>query len=569
MTGVLQGVEVADEMTAAQPESGGEFVLGEGTEVAQRGEDGEVRQPQSVLGECVDQTAVPDPRDVTGQIGRQTQQRRGTKRVHENMILDNTVSSCNHVAMEQKASSVPPRVTRSTRWPFAALLSAVLSFSLLQTMVVPALPDLQREFDTTPGVVSWLLSAFLLTSSVGTVLLGRLGDMFGKKRLMLVSLAILGLGTLISALAGSVGVLIAGRAVQGIGAATFPLAFGLARDLFTRDRVPVAIGTISAMFGIGFGVGLIIPGPLVDALGWQWIFWTSLLVIAAAFVAVAVFTPESSVRSPGRVDVTGGLLLTAGLAALLLAISQSRIWGTGATIALLAGTVIALVVFTVTELRIREPLIDIPLLAKRSVLTANTVALIMGFGMYGAFTLLPQFVQTPTDSGYGFGADVTTSGLFLLPMAVTMLFAGPIAGRLGAATGFKTVLVTACVLCFTGFVVFAAWHESAWTIVVGSAVLGIGIGFAFSSMANIVIAGVDPEQTGQATGVNTIVRTIGGSIGAQVSAAIVTTTLITGTTTPAESGYTAAFTVSAAAMALAGLISLAAPGRLTGPSTTW
>src|SRR5699024_2453509 len=110
-----------------------------------------------------------------------------------------------------------------------------------------------------------------------------------------------------------------------------------------------------------------------------------------------------------------------------------------------------------------------------------------------AFTLLPQFVQTPTDSGYGFGADVTTSGLFLLPMAVTMLFAGPIAGRLGAATGFKTVLVTACVLCFTGFVVFAAWHESAWTIVVGSAVLGIGIGFAFSSMANIVIAGVDPE----------------------------------------------------------------------------
>src|SRR5699024_11187665 len=142
------------------------------------------------------------------------------------------------------------------------------------------------------------------------------------------------------------------------------------------------------------------------------------------------------VRSPGRVDVTGGLLLTAGLAALLLAISQSRIWGTGATIALLAGTVIALVVFTVTELRIREPLIDIPLLAKRSVLTANTVALIMGFGMYGAFTLLPQFVQTPTDSGYGFGADVTTSGLFLLPMAVTMLFAGPIAGRLGAATGF-------------------------------------------------------------------------------------------------------------------------------------
>lgn len=464
--------------------------------------------------------------------------------------------------MTSFTDSVPP-VVRASRGAFAGLLIAVLSFSLLQTMVVPALPDLQREFDTSPTVVSWVLSSFLLTSSVGTVLLGRLGDMFGKKRLMLISLGILGLGTLLAALSGSIGMLIAARGIQGLGAATFPLAFGLVRDNFTKDRVPVVIGTISAMFGIGFGVGLVIPGPIVDSLGWPWIFWVSLMVIAFAFIAVAVFIPESTVRSPGRIDWFGATLLTVGLAALLLAISESRIWGTGVTIGLAVVAVVALAAFAVVELRIREPLINLSLLGKRSVMTANITALIIGFGMYGAFTLIPQLVQTPTSSGYGFGATVTESGLFLLPMALTMLFAGPLAGRLGARVGFKTTLVLACAIGFIGFLFFALGHDTGWAIAVGAGILGIGIGFAFSSLANVVVAAVDPHETGQATGVNTIVRTVGGSIGAQISAAIVTATLMTGTATPAESGYTTAFTVSAIALAVAGLVALAAPGRRT------
>ena len=449
----------------------------------------------------------------------------------------------------------------SSRGAFLALLAAVLSFSLLQTMVVPALPDLQRELGTSPTVISWVLSSFLLTSSMGTVLLGRLGDMFGKKRLMLVSLAILGLGTLLAAASGSVGMLIAARAVQGLGAATFPLAFGLVRDAFDRERVPVVIGTISAMFGIGFGVGLVIPGPIVDALGWQWIFWVSLIVIVVAFAAVALFIPGSFAGNPGPLDWAGAGLLTIGLAALLLAISQSRAWGVGPTIGLVALAAVCLTVFVAVERRIREPLINLTLLGKRSVMTANITALIIGFGMYGAFTLIPQLVQTSTDTGYGFGATVTESGLFLLPMAVTMLVAGPLAGRIGARAGFKTTLVLACVIGVVGFAFFALGHDTVWAIATGAGVLGVGIGFAFSSLANVVVAAVEPHQTGEATGVNTIVRTIGGSVGAQVSAAIVMAELVAGTATPAESGYTTAFTVSAIAMAMAGLVALAAPLR--------
>ncbi len=482
----------------------------------------------------------------------------GRFEVTRNIVLDGIMSLCNHSEMTS-TSSLPPVPSRSTRGALAALLIAVLSFSLLQTVVVPALPILQRDFETSPTVVSWVLSSFLLTSSVGTVLLGRLGDMYGKKRMMLLSLGILGLGTILAALSGSIAMLIAARAIQGLGAATFPLAFALVRDVFDRTRVPVVIGTISAMFGVGFGVGLVIPGPIVDRLGWPWIFWTSGIVIAIAFVAVAVFIRETPVRSSSRVDWPGAALLTISLAALLLAISEHRTWGTVPTVALLALALVAGGIFAKIELRTPEPLIQLPLLAKRSVLTANITALIIGFGMYGAFTLVPQFVQTPASAGYGFGASVTESGLFLLPMAATMLIAGPLAGRLGARYGFKAILVLACAIGVVGFLAFAVGHNSAWAIVAGAGVLGIGIGFAFSSLANVVVAAVEPYETGQATAVNTIVRTVGGSIGAQVSAAIVTSTVIAGTATPTESGYTIAFFVSAVAMAAAGCAALAAP----------
>ncbi len=449
---------------------------------------------------------------------------------------------------------------RTTRPAFVALLMAVLSFSLLQTMVVPALPDLQEQFRTSPTVMSWVLSGFLLSSAVGTVILARLGDMFGRKQLLLVSLVLLAAGSLFAALAGSVGVLIGARAVQGLGAATFPLAFGLVREIFPRERVPVMIGTISAIFGIGFGIGLVVPGPITDAMGWRWIFWISLIVIVAAFAAAATYLPGGGAWRPARVDVGGAVGVSVGLCALLLAISQTRDWGVAWLVGLLVAAVVAFAVFGWWEQRSATPLVDLRVLRRRPVLAANGAALVIGFGMYGAFTLVPQLVQTPTSSGYGFGASVTVSGLFLLPMAITMLFAGPAAGRLGALVGFKATLVAACVLGVAGFVTFTVAHSWGWGIAAGAAILGVGIGFAFSSLVNVLVAAVEPHETAEATGVNTIVRTVGGALGAQAAAAIVTARTSTDGL-PAESGYTIAFAVSAAAMAVAVLLSLTLPRR--------
>jgi EmrB/QacA subfamily drug resistance transporter len=446
-------------------------------------------------------------------------------------------------------------MTRSTA-AFAALLIAVLSFSLLQTMPVPALPGLQAEFGTSTPTVSWVLSAFLLTASVATGLLGRLGDMFGKRRVLLACLTVSAAGTLLAALAPSIGVLIAARAIQGVGAATFPLAFGIVRDEFPRERVPVAIGWISSTFGIGFGVGLVVPGLVVDALGWEWIFWLMLAVIVVGIAAVAAFVRESPVRSPGRVDWAGAALLSAGLVALLLAISEGRLWGWGSVpiLGLFAAAAVLLVVFAIVERRLPHPLIDIALLRRPAVLTSNVTALIIGFGMYGAFTLVPQLVRTPPDAGYGFGASVTEAGLFIIPMAVTMLFASPLAGRLGKAVGYKLPLVLACVVGAAGFLLLATAHDTRWPVYLANGILGIGVGFAFASLANLVVNAVDPRQTGEATGINTIMRTIGGTFGAQLAATIVTSS-------PGEAGYTTAFTLSAVAMVVAAVVASASYRR--------
>ncbi|MFJ6567697.1 MFS transporter [Streptomyces sp. NPDC091292] len=457
---------------------------------------------------------------------------------------------------------------RGVAAPFAALLVAVLSFSLMQTMVVPALPDLQREFDTSTTVVSWVLSAFLLSASVATALLGRVGDMFGKRRVLIASLTVFAIGTLLAALSTSIGMLIAARAVQGVGSAAFPLAFGIVRDQFPRERVPVAIGLISSTFGIGFGVGLVVPGPIVDALSWHWIFWFGLIVIVLGILAVAAFIKESPVRSPGRIDWAGVALLSAGVVALLLAISEGKSWGwaSAGVIGLFVAAVVLLAVFVAVERRLSAPLIDIELLRRPAVATSHVTALIIGFGMYGAFTLVPLLAQTPTEAGYGFGASVTESGLFMVPMAATMLIASPLAGRIGAAVGFKLPLVLACLIGVVGFAIYAGAHDTEWAMYVGSAVLGIGVGFAFAALANLVVGAVDPRQTGEATGINTIMRTIGGSLGAQIAASLVASKTISGTRFPAESGYTTAFVMSAIALGVATLAALAGPGRLLASS---
>ena len=303
------------------------------------------------------------------------------------------------------------------------LAVAGLSFALLQTMVAPALPAIQAEYDASTPAVTWVFTVYLLTASIFTPILGRLGDMFGKERLLVIVLLVLGAGTLISALSTSLEMLIAGRAVQGAGGAIFPLAFGIIRDEFPRERVGSGIGLISATFGIGGGLGLVLSGVIVDNLDYTWIFWLSLVVIIGAVIATHFFVPESPVKTPAKIDWIGAALMAVGLSAVLLAVSEGNRWGWGSArvLGLTAGGAIVLVVWARFELRVPQPLVDMRMMRLRGVWTTNVTALMVGFGMFGSFLLVPQLAELPPSAGFGFGASVTQAGLFLLPSSAVML----------------------------------------------------------------------------------------------------------------------------------------------------
>jgi EmrB/QacA subfamily drug resistance transporter len=432
----------------------------------------------------------------------------------------------------------------------AILILAGISIALQQTMVVPALPALQREFDTTTAWATWLLTGFLLSASVATPLLGRLGDQYGKERLLLISLVVFFTGSVAAIFAPNIAVLIACRVVQGAGAAVFPLSFAIIKDEFPPEKVGVAVGAVSAVFAVGGGLGLVLSGVIMDSLTWHWLFVVGAVAVGIAATLVHFFVPESPIKSPSRVDVPGATLLSIGLLALLLALTEGESWGwgSGRVIGLFAAAAAALGAWGFVETRVPDPMVDMRMLARRPVFFANLTGLIAGFAMFGSFVLVPNFVQTPERlAGYGFGASATTTGLYLVPAAVAGFLMGPLAGVLGRRWGSKWPLSIGMALAAVALAMLATWHDESWQVVAAMLVLGLGIPMTFAAMANIIVTAVRPTETGIATGMNTVMRTIGGVVGGQIGAAILTAETIGSTKIPAESAFTTAFWISTAA----------------------
>jgi EmrB/QacA subfamily drug resistance transporter len=439
----------------------------------------------------------------------------------------------------------------------AALTFAGIAFALQQTMIIPALPILQREFDTSAAWAAWLLTGFLLSASVATPLFGKLGDQHGKERMLLISLSIFLAGSIGAIFAWHIGVLIGFRILQGCGAAVFPLAFSIIKDEFPPEKVGIGIGMVSAVFGIGGGLGLALSGVLIDHLGWRWLFIVGAAGVAAAIVLVHLFVPESPIKTRSRLDVPGAFLLSAGLVALLLALTEGENWGwtSARTLGLLGVSAAAFLTWVVVERRVPEPLVDMHMMTRRPVLFANLTGLIAGFALFGSFVLVPSLLQLPRGlpadlaqlADYGFDASATQTGLYLLPAAVTGFFTGPLSGVLSTRWGPKWPLSIGMALGSAGLAILALWHEESWQIVLGMLVLGGGLPMTFGAMANVIVNSVRPTETGVATGMNTVMRTVGGVIGGQLGAAILTAKTIGDTSIPAESAFTTAFWVSAAA----------------------
>jgi MFS family permease len=449
---------------------------------------------------------------------------------------------------------------------FLVLATAALAFSLLQSLIIPAIPQLEHTLHTSEDGASWLLTAYLLSAAIATPILGRIGDQTGKEKMMVIVLVALSVGTLVSALASSLPVMIVGRVIQGAAGAVFPLAFGIIRDEFPPERVAGAIGVLSAILGLGVGAGILLAGPILEHLSYHWLFWFPLVMALGATVATFIFVPESPVRAGRGINWLGAVLMSGWLVTGLLAVSYGPTWGWhSATVLLLfAATLVLLGLWVWSESRARSPLVDMHMMRIPAVWSTNLAALLFGFGMFAMFITVPQFAQMPSSAGYGFGASVTQSGLYLVPFATAMLVIAPLTGRLSRSVGSKVVLIAGSLFAAASYGLLVFEHSAPWTIYTAAGLLGVGVALGYASMANLIIDAVPPEQTGVATGMNTNIRNIGAALGSGVATSLVIGQMLPNGY-PKESGYVLAFASSGVALLVAALAALAIPRR-TGPS---
>jgi EmrB/QacA subfamily drug resistance transporter len=451
----------------------------------------------------------------------------------------------------------------------AVLCTSGLAYSVLSSAVIPALPTFEHALHTSETGVGWLLTAFLLSASVGTSVLGRLGDIYGKEKLLLATLLILAAGTLLAAVADSLALLIVARVIQGAGGGIFPLAFSIARDEFPQERVAGSIGLMSSILGVGGGLGLLIGALISEHLGWHWLFWIPLIVTLVAAAATWRWIPESPVRAAGRVNWLAVAVMSIGMSLLLIGIAQTTSWGWGSarSLALMLGGVAGIVLWVAVEVRSGQPLVDMSMMRIRGVWTTNLAAFLIGGGMYSSFIVFPQFAQLPKSTGFGFGASVVVSSLYLLPAALGMGLLGSFAGRVARRYGSRSALIAGSAITGLGFLWSAVQHQHPYDILISCAALGVGIGLAFSALGNLIVGAVEPHQTGVASGMNTVMRTLGGALGGQISATFIADNTLHGL--PTVTGFTATYWMAAGFLIVAAFSGLLIPMvRAGNPSPT-
>ena len=443
----------------------------------------------------------------------------------------------------------------------AVLSFGAIVYSLMQSLMAPVLPEFQRMFGAGESGASWLLTSFLLSATVGTPLIGRVGDLYGKRRALIGVMAIFAFGSVVCALADSLGMLIAGRLVQGIGAGAVPLAFGVIHDTFPPARAPGSVGFIASLVGIGAGAGVLLSGPIVDLASIRWLFWGPALIACLDAIAVYLVIPEPARRAAGRVNWVGAALMASGLALLLLALTQVGSWGPGSwrVWATFAAGAALLALWYRSELRSPHPLIRPATVRLRGVWVANACGFLIGFGTYLGFVEIPKFAQAPSGGGYGFDASVTESGLYLLPWTLLVLLAGQLTGVLDRLYGPRLPLLLGTALATASFTLLFFAHGSPLEVLLASAVMGVGLGLALGALPNLTIETAPADEVAVASAVNLVLRLIGGALGAQTAAAILDRHQAGGLAT--EWGYQLTFAVTAVTAALAFAIALAAPRR--------
>lgn len=446
---------------------------------------------------------------------------------------------------------------RSDRAMIATLAATGLIAAFMQTLVTPIIPSLPKLLDTTAADASWVLISTLLAAAISTPISGRLGDMYGKRRIVLLLLAIMMAGSIISALSNTLIPMVVGRVLQGIGLGVIALGISILRDVVHPKNLGGAVALVSATLGVGGALGLPLAATIAQTVDWHWLFWLATFFGAVAIVLVAMIIPVSTLRSGGRFDLPGAVGLAIGLVGILLAISKGTEWSWGSplTLSLLIGGVVVLVLWGFFELRTRDPLIDLRVAARRPVLLTNLASISVGFAFFVVTAALPVVLESPVDSQIGLGLPLIIASLCLMPLGLVMFFMSPVAARLSNARGPRTSLILGGVIITVAFSLGIFLLHEVWHVILISTVVGLGVGFAYAAMPTLIMRAVPPAETAAANGLNSVMRTLGSSVSATVVGVILAThfEVVGGVHIPTPQAFQLVF-LMAAGVTLAGVV---------------
>lgn len=448
----------------------------------------------------------------------------------------------------------------------AVLASCGLLVSLVQTMVVPLLPRFPELLDVSGSTASWLITANLVAGAVSAPVLGRLGDMFGKRRMLLVALGLVGAGSLLGALAPGIELLLVARVLQGAAFGVIALGMSLMRDVLPADRVGSGVGLMSSSLGFGGAIGLPITGVVAQFASWRWLFAGAAVLGVLQILLVHRLVAESRLRTGGRFDVPGAFGVGGALVCLLLAISKGDDWGwTSATVlGLFAGTVVLVAATAWYELRVPAPLVDLRVSARPAVLLTNLASVLVGFAMFAGFVLATQILQAPVTTGYGFGLSLVVAGLVLLPMGGSMVVFSSASARLSRLRGPRTTLVVGTLLLGAGNFAFAAMPSTVPLLMAASTVAAVGAALAYSAIPLTIMRAVPESETAAANSLNTLARQLGTSSCTAVVAAVTATYVLGDGGPPSATAYTISFVAAGAAGVLATVLVLLTPAPKAG-----